>query len=81
MSSAATDALTERLFTAAVASFDLAGVYIGHRLGWYASLNADGPATPDELAASTGTDARYAREWLEQQAVAGILAVDDGGRF
>ena len=64
MSSAATDALTERLFTAAVASFDLAGVYIGHRLGWYASLDADGPATR-----------------LEQQAVAGILAVDDGGRF
>jgi SAM-dependent methyltransferase len=80
MSSAATDALTERLFSAAVASFDLAGVYLGHRLGWYASLDGDGPATPDELAARTATDARYAREWLEQQAVGGILAVD-GDRF
>ena len=80
MTSTATDALTERLFSAAVASFDLAGVYLGHRLGWYASLDADGPATPDELATRTGTDARYAREWLEQQAVGGILAVD-GGRF
>jgi SAM-dependent methyltransferase len=80
MSSAATDALTERLFSAAVASFDLAGVYLGHRLGWYASLDDDGPATPDELAARTATDARYAREWLEQQAVGGILAVD-GDRF
>jgi SAM-dependent methyltransferase len=80
MTSTATDALTERLFSAAIASFDLAGVYLGHRLGWYASLDAEGPATPDELATRTGTDARYAREWLEQQAVGGILAVD-GGRF
>jgi SAM-dependent methyltransferase len=75
------DALTERLFSAAVASFDLAGVYLGDRLGWYASLAADGPATPDELAQRTGTDARYAREWLEQQAVAGILEADDDHRF
>ena len=78
MSTAATDALTERLFSAAVASFDLAGVYLGHRLGWYASLATDGPATPTELASRTGTDARYAREWLEQQAVGGILSVEDG---
>ena len=77
MSTAATEALVERLFSAAVASFDLAGVYLGHRLGWYASLASDGPATPDELASRTRTDARYAREWLEQQAVAGILAVED----
>jgi SAM-dependent methyltransferase len=77
----AADALTERLFSAAVASFDLAGVYLGDRLGWYASLDADGPATPAELAARTNTDGRYAREWLEQQATAGILAVEAGGRF
>ena len=77
----AADALTERLFTSAVASFDIAGVYLGDRLGWYQSLATDGPATPDELAARTGTDARYAREWLEQQAVGGILDVADGHRF
>ncbi|HET9416333.1 MAG TPA: class I SAM-dependent methyltransferase [Candidatus Limnocylindria bacterium] len=81
MSTSAADALAERLFSATVASFDLAGVYLGTRLGWYSSLDADGPASPDELAERTGTDARYAREWLEQQAVAGILAVDDDGRF
>ena len=75
------DALTERLFSDAIGSFDLAGVYLGDRLGWYASLEADGPATPDELATRTGTDSRYAREWLEQQAVAGILAADGDGRF
>jgi SAM-dependent methyltransferase len=75
------DALAERLFSSVVASFDVAGVYLGDRLGWYASLADDGPATADELAARTGSDARYAREWLEQQAVSGILEVDDDHRF
>ncbi len=73
--------LVERIFGAAVGAFDLAGIYLGDRLGWYRSLAEDGPATPDELAARTGTDARYAREWLEQQAVAGILSVDESHRF
>ena len=75
------DALVERIFSAAVASFDIAGIYLGDRLGWYRSLADDGAATPDELAARTGTDARYAREWLEQQAVGGILEVDGAHRF
>ncbi len=75
------DALIERIFAAAVASFDIAGIYLGERLGWYRSLADDGPATPDELAARTGTDARYAREWLEQQAVGGLLEVDPEHRF
>ncbi len=81
MTTSAADALSERLFAAALGSFDLAGVYLGDRLGWYASLHADGPATPDELASRTGADARYSREWLEQHAVGGILGVDDDGRF
>lgn len=75
------DALAERLFSSVVASFDIAGVYLGDRLGWYASLAADGPANPEQLAARTSTDARYAREWLEQQAVSGILEVDEEHRF
>ena len=75
------DELTERLFAAAVGTFDLAGVYLGDRLGLYRSLEADGPATPEDLAARTGTDARYVREWLEQQAVGGVLDVDQGHRF
>ena len=76
MSSSAS-ALAERLFAAAVSAFDLAGVYLGDRLGWYRDLHEHGPATPEELADRTGTDARYAREWLEQQAVGGILEVDE----
>jgi len=75
------DALAERLFSSVVASFDIAAVYLGDRLGWYASLAAEGPATPEELASRTGSDARYAREWLEHQAVGGILEVDGDHRF
>ena len=75
------DDLSQRIFTSAVAAFDLAGIYLGERLGYYRSLDTEGAATPDELASRTGTDGRYAREWLEQQAVGGILDVDDEHRF
>ena len=74
-------ALVERIFASAVASFDIAGIYLGDRLGWYRSLADDGPASADELAERTGADARYAREWLEQQAVGGLLEVDAEHRF
>jgi 2-polyprenyl-3-methyl-5-hydroxy-6-metoxy-1,4-benzoquinol methylase len=68
--------LADRLVAAVTGAFEVAAVDLGDRLGWYRAL-ADTPATPAQLAARTGTDARYAREWLEQQAVAGYLTVDD----
>jgi len=67
-----------RLFEAGLGAFELLTVYLGDRLGLYRALHRDGPATPAELAARTGTDERYVREWLEQQAVTGILAVQNG---
>jgi 2-polyprenyl-3-methyl-5-hydroxy-6-metoxy-1,4-benzoquinol methylase len=69
-------ALADRLYSSTVAALDLFAVYAGDRLGWYAAL-ADGPATAPELAAATGTATRYVREWLEHQAVGGVLEVDD----
>jgi SAM-dependent methyltransferase len=72
---AAGDALVERLFAAVLGTMDLHAVYLGDRLGYYRALGA-GPLTPGELAARTGTAERYAREWLEQQAVTGILETD-----
>jgi SAM-dependent methyltransferase len=48
-------------------------VHLGLRLGLYAALHEQGPATAPELAAAAGADARYTREWLEHQAVAGFL--------
>jgi len=56
---------------------EVMAVYLGDRLGLYAALRDGGPATAAELASRAGIDARYAREWLEQQSVTGILQVDD----
>jgi 2-polyprenyl-3-methyl-5-hydroxy-6-metoxy-1,4-benzoquinol methylase len=73
----ATEALVERIFSSTIGLFDLAAIYLGDRLGFYRALAEDGSATSTELARRTGTDKRYVREWLEQQAVTDILAVDD----
>ena len=75
--SAATNALVERLFAATIDTLEIASVHLGGRLGFYRALAEGGDATPAELAARTGTVERYVREWLEQQAVAGFLSVDD----
>lgn len=69
-------ALNERLFQGAVASAEMSTIYLGVALGLYTALDRHGPTTPSELAARTGIDPRYAREWLEQQAVCGIVAAD-----
>ena len=71
------EAVAERLLTSTLGLVDSLAIYLGDRLGWYRSLAVDGPATARELAARTKTDPRYAREWLEQQAVAGWLGVSD----
>ena len=66
-------ALAERLFQATLATWDIACVYLGHRLGLYRALANIEPAISTELATATGLSERYVREWLEQQAVAGLL--------
>jgi SAM-dependent methyltransferase len=71
------DALVERTFGALLGSLELACMHVGERLGLYAALDAAGPSTSGELAERAGVDERYAREWLEQQAVAGVLTADD----
>ena len=71
------DAFLERMLQSARGTFDLFGIYIGVRLGFYETLAAVGAQTSGELAARTGTAERYVREWLEQQTVAGVLTVDD----
>jgi 2-polyprenyl-3-methyl-5-hydroxy-6-metoxy-1,4-benzoquinol methylase/predicted transcriptional regulator len=74
------DALAERLFHSLIGSMELASIWAGLRLGLYEVLRRHGPVTVAELAELAGIDARYAREWLEQQAVAGLLDVEDPGR-
>jgi 2-polyprenyl-3-methyl-5-hydroxy-6-metoxy-1,4-benzoquinol methylase len=70
------DALVERLFEAILGVMDVHALYVGDRLGLYRALAGE-PLTPRALAAATSTHERYVREWLEQQAVSGILEVDD----
>jgi 2-polyprenyl-3-methyl-5-hydroxy-6-metoxy-1,4-benzoquinol methylase len=70
-------ALADRLFRNMVGALELLTVYLGERLGLYQALYAGGPATSVELAARTGTNERYIREWLEHHAASGLLEVDD----
>ncbi len=68
--------LDERILDATVGALELYGIYLGDRLGLYEALR-NRPSTASELAATAGIAPRYAQEWLEQQAVAGVLTVDD----
>jgi len=75
--------LVERLFEDLLGAMTTFSVYLGDRLGLYRALASGGPATPGELAARAGIHERYAREWLEQQAVDGIIEAgedDDASR-
>jgi SAM-dependent methyltransferase len=71
------DALAGRLFQATIGAVDLLGVYVGDRLGLFRAVADRGPLTSTELAEAARIHERYAREWLEQMAVTGILAVDE----
>jgi 2-polyprenyl-3-methyl-5-hydroxy-6-metoxy-1,4-benzoquinol methylase len=50
-------------------------VHIGSQLGLYKALS-QGPATSAELAGRQGLHERWVREWLYNQAAAGLVAVD-----
>jgi len=63
----------ERMLASTLGLTDIIAAYLGDRLGFYRSLADEGPSTVAELAARTGTAPRYGREWLEQQAVTGVL--------
>jgi SAM-dependent methyltransferase len=69
-------ALVERVFHSGIAMLEMFSIYVGDRLGLYRALAQSGPSTSTQLAHAAGIDERYAREWLEQQAVADILEVE-----
>ncbi len=71
-----TDAVAARVLETAADATGLIAIAIGDRLGYYAALAGHGPCTDAELAQHTGTSRRYAQEWLEQQAVTGLVVVD-----
>jgi SAM-dependent methyltransferase len=69
-----------RLFEAGLGGFDLLTVYLGDRLDLYSLLAGSHALTPADLASRAGIHERYATEWLEQQAVTGIVEVDDASK-
>lgn len=63
------------------ATFHAGLVVIGESLGLYKALAAS-PLTSAELAAQTGTDERYVREWLNSQAAGEYIQFDPAtGRY
>ena len=71
-----------RLLGAMIGAATTAMVAVGDQLGLYRALADGGPATSGELAARTGTAARYLKEWLSQQAAAGFVTYREGdGRY
>ena len=58
------------------AALSSALVVIGDKLGLYRELGDGTPLTAEELASRTGTDARYVREWLSNQAAGGYVSYD-----
>jgi pimeloyl-ACP methyl ester carboxylesterase/ubiquinone/menaquinone biosynthesis C-methylase UbiE len=70
----ARDALAERLVDAATGTLELFSVHLGRELGLYEAV-AEAPLTARGLAERARIAERYAREWLEQQTVAGLLEV------
>src|SRR6201997_2484784 len=58
------------------ASLSAALVVIGDRLGLYRAMRDGEPVSADQLADRTGTDPRYVREWLSNQAAGGYVTYD-----
>jgi len=71
------EAFADGLFGAALGSLELTVAWLGRTLGLYAALRAESGLTAGELAGKAGIDARYVREWVEHQAVAQVVTVDD----
>jgi hypothetical protein len=55
-----TDALAERLFSAAIDTLEIASVHVGGRLGFYRALAEDGPATAGSPLAPAPPSATFA---------------------
>lgn len=71
------EAFAESMFGAALGTAELTVAWLGRSLGLYAALRGAAGLTPGELADRAGVDRRYVQEWLEHQAVAQVLSVED----
>jgi 2-polyprenyl-3-methyl-5-hydroxy-6-metoxy-1,4-benzoquinol methylase len=70
-------AYADRIFQTGLATLEAITISLGRELGLYQHLTTEAGVTPGELAQRAGINERYAREWLEQQASAGLIDVTD----
>ncbi|MCA1841605.1 MAG: methyltransferase domain-containing protein [Actinobacteria bacterium] len=70
------EALAGRIFTEALGAFHMGTVYLGVKLGLFRALCDAGSPTAAELAAATGLDPRYVREWLQAEVTAELVTAD-----
>ncbi len=63
----------ERILSDIGAAMSASLVVIGDKLGLYKALAGSGSISPAELAKKTGTQERYVREWLNNQAAGGYV--------
>jgi len=68
-------AYAENLMITGLHAMEAMTISLGRTLGLYDRLLELGEATPGALAGAAGIHARYAQEWLEQQATAGLIDV------
>lgn len=74
-------AFAKRVFGALGGTMTAAMIHLGDRLGLFRALAGAGALSSHELAAKTGYDERWVREWLRQQGAAGVLERCPGERF
>jgi 2-polyprenyl-3-methyl-5-hydroxy-6-metoxy-1,4-benzoquinol methylase len=56
-------------------------IHLGDRLGLYRTMAGAGPLTAEEVAARSGLQERWVREWLRGQGAAGLVEWGEDDRF
>jgi len=69
----AIEEVSGKIFLAALGATEIANVYLGLKVGLYRALADHGPQTSAGLAELVGADERNVREWLQAQAVSGLV--------
>jgi hypothetical protein len=59
-----------------VGAVTVACIIAGHRTGLYQAMSGQGALSADEVAVAAGTNPRLTREWLDQQASAGLAVYE-----
>ena len=74
----AEEVCAEQVLGGTLGTMEMLSIYLGDQLGWYAALRRRRSRPPrPSWPPGRRRPPRYAREWLEQQAVYGLLHVDE----